>query len=73
MVKFKSSLNGYDVILTIKNNFTGIEKKQVIFKNGSYADLEYRVSKIIFKGKHCIVEPKNNGYIIDEQIVINLF
>ncbi len=73
MVKFKSSLNGYDVILSVKNNFTGVEKKQIIFKNGSYADLEYRISKIIFKGKQCVVKPKDDEYSTDEPIVVNLF
>lgn len=73
MIKFKSSLDGYDAVLDIKNNFTGIKKIKVIFKKGSYADLEYRISKIIFKGKQCIILPKNGGYSIDEPIVIDLF
>ncbi len=73
VVKFKSSLKGYDVILNIKNNLTNKEKQTVLFVKGSYADLKYKIHKIIFKGKKCIIQSRNNELNRDIPIIIDLF
>lgn len=69
---FKSSLKGYDATLYVQNNKTKEKEKFVLFENASYADLEYRIHKIIFKGKQCIIQPKNDDYNFDKPIVVEL-
>ena len=73
VIKFKSSLKGYDIVLSIKNNITGKEKQTILFENGSYADLVYGIHKIIFKGKQCVIMPKDDGRNFDKPIVVDLF
>ena len=72
-VKFKSSLKGYDVFLTIKNNINGKEKQTILFENGSYADMIYGINKIIFKGKQCMIKPKDDSGNYDKPIIVDLF
>ena len=72
-VVFTSSLKGYNAYLNIKNNFTGEENRTILFENGSYADLVYGVHKIIFKGKQCVIKPKDDGRNSDKLIIVDLF
>ena len=72
-VVFTSSLKGYNAYLNIKNNITGEENRTMLFENGSYADLVYGVHKIIFKGKQCVIKPKDDGRNSDEPIIVDLF
>lgn len=72
-VVFTSSLKGYNAYLNIKNNITGEENRTMLFENGSYADLVYGVHKIIFKGKQCVIKPKDDGRNFDKPIVVDLF
>ncbi len=72
-VKFKSSLTGYDVSLSIRNNLTCEEQQMILFENCSYADLVYKVHQIIFKGKQCVIKPKNDDRNFDKQIIVDLF
>lgn len=72
-VVFTSSLKGYNAYLNIKNNITGEENRTILFENGSYADLVYGVHKIIFKGKQCMIKPKDDGRNSDEPIIVDLF
>lgn len=73
VVKFKSSLKGYNIVLSVKNNITGKEKQTILFENGSYADLVYGIYKIIFKGKQCVIMSKDDGRNFDKPIVVDLF
>lgn len=73
VVKFKSSLTGYDVSLSIRNNLTCDEQQTVLFEKGSYADLIYKVHQITFKGKQCVINPKSDDRNFDEPIIIDLF
>lgn len=59
--------------MNIKNNITGEENLTILFENGSYADLVYGVHKIIFKGKQCVIKPKDYGHNSDEPIIVDLF
>ena len=72
-VVFTSSLKGYNIVLSVKNNITGKEKQTILFENGSYADLVYGIHKIIFKGKQCVIKPKDDGRNFDKPIVVDLF
>ena len=72
-VVFTSSLKGYNAYLNIKSNFTGEENRTILFENGSYADLVYGVHKIIFKGKQCVIKPKDDGRNSDKLIIVDLF
>lgn len=72
-IKFKSSLKGYDVTLSIKNNITGKEEETILFENGSYADLVYRIHKVIFKGKQCVIKPKDDSCNSNKPIIVDLF
>lgn len=72
-VVFTSSLKGYNAYLDIKNNITGEENRTILFESGSYADLVYGVHKIIFKGKQCVIKPKDDGRNPDKPIIVDLF
>ena len=69
-VKFRSSFNGYTAILYINNNITLQQERTVLFENRSFADLEYRIHKIIIKKNQCIIHPKNNE--TDVPIIVNM-
>lgn len=69
-VKFKSSFDGYTAILYINNTITHQNRSIVLFERGSFADLEYRIHKIIVKNSKCIIQPKNN--LTDDSIEVNI-
>lgn len=69
-IKFKSSLSGYTAILYINNNITQQQQSVVLFDKGSFADLEYRLNKIIVKNNRCIIQPKNDK--TDDPIIVNI-
>lgn len=73
IVIFKSSLKGYDAKLKIKNNLTNKEEQSELLVNGTYADLKYKIYKIVFKGGKCVIQPKNDYLNRDIPIIVDLF
>lgn len=71
-VKFKSSLKGYTAILYLMNVINQTKSRTVLFENSSFADLVYRVHKIILKDKKCIIRPKRSEMNEDEPIIIDI-
>ena len=69
-VKFRSSLSGYTAILYIKNNITLQQQSVVLFDKGTFADLEYRLNRIIVKNNRCIIQPKNDK--TDDPIIVDI-
>lgn len=74
-VKFKSSLNGsgrYEALLYIKNKKTGKQSCTVLFSNGQFADLEYRIHQIVIKNGKCVIRPKYCEGFYDEEIIVDI-
>lgn len=74
-VKFKSSLNGrggYEALLYIKNNKTNKQSCTVLFSNGEFADLEYRIHQIVIKNGKCVIRPKYCEGFYDEEIIVDI-